>query len=62
MFVHKLVCRGTLEERIDTMLTEKRALADAVVGTDESWLTELSTEELKELLRLDPSAKQSVLT
>ena len=61
VFVHKLVCRGTLEERIDTMLTEKRALADAVVGTDESWLTELSTDELKELLRLDPSARQPVL-
>ncbi len=56
VFVHKLVCRGTLEERIDALLTEKRALADAVVGTDESWLTELSTEELRELLRLDPSA------
>ena len=62
VFVHKLVCRGTLEERIDTMLTEKRALADAVVGTDESWLTELSTEELRELLRLDPSARQPVLS
>ncbi len=62
VFVHKLVCRGTLEERIDTMLTEKRALADAVVGTDESWLTELSTDELKELLRLDPTARQPVLT
>ena len=61
VFVHKLVCRGTLEERIDTMLTEKRALADAVVGTDESWLTELSTDELKELLRLDPTARQPVL-
>ena len=59
VFVHKLVCRGTLEERIDTLLTEKRALADAVVGTDESWLTELSTEELRELLRLDPSAQVS---
>jgi len=56
VFVHKLVCRGTLEERIDTLLTEKRALADAVVGTDESWLTELSTDELRELLQLDPSA------
>lgn len=56
VFVHKLVCRGTLEERIDTLLSEKRALADAVVGTDESWLTELSTDELRELLRLDPSA------
>ncbi len=62
VFVHKLVCRGTLEERIDTMLTEKRALADAVVGTDESWLTELSTEELRELLRLDPSSRQPVLS
>ena len=62
VFVHKLVCRGTLEERIDTMLNEKRALADAVVGTDESWLTELSTEELRELLRLDPSARQPVLS
>lgn len=56
VFVHKLVCRGTLEERIDSLLTEKRALADAVVGTDESWLTELSTDELRELLQLDPSA------
>lgn len=56
VFVHKLVCRGTLEERIDTLLSEKRALADAVVGTDESWLTELSTDELRELLSLDPTA------
>ena len=53
VFVHKLVCRGTLEERIDALLTEKRALADSVVGTDESWLTELSTDDLRELLRLD---------
>lgn len=56
VFVHKLVCRGTLEERIDALLTEKRALADAVVGTDESWLTELSTDELRDLLRLDATA------
>ncbi len=56
VFVHKLVCRGTLEERIDGLLTEKRALADSVVGTDESWLTELSTDELRDLLSLDASA------
>ena len=56
VFVHKLVCRGTLEERIDGLLTEKRALADSVVGTDESWLTELSTDELRDLLSLDSSA------
>jgi len=57
VFVHKLVCRGTLEERIDSLLSEKRALAAAVVGTDESWLTELSTDELRELLHLDPSSQ-----
>lgn len=56
VFVHKLVCRGTLEERIDGLLTEKRALADSVVGTDESWLTELSTDELRDLLSLDSTA------
>ena len=56
VFVHKLVCQGTLEERIDTLLTEKRALADSVVGTGENWLTEMSTDELAQLLELDPSA------
>ncbi len=60
VFVHKLVCQGTLEERIDVMLTEKRALADAVVGTDESWLTELSTDELREILKLDYTARPTV--
>ena len=56
VFVHKLVCQGTLEERIDALLREKRALADAVVGGDESWLTELTTDELRETLRLVSSA------
>jgi superfamily II DNA or RNA helicase len=56
VFVHKLVCRGTLEERIDALLTEKRRLAESVVGSDESWLTELSTDELRDLLQLDLSA------
>ncbi len=56
VFVHKLVCRGTLEERIDALLTEKRRLAESVVGSDESWLTELSTDELRDLLVLDTSA------
>ena len=56
VFVHKLVCRGTLEERIDALLRDKRALADAVVGGDENWLTELTTDELRETLRLGSSA------
>jgi len=50
------VCAGTLEERIAEMIREKRGLAARIVGTGEGWLTELSTAQLRELLRLDRSA------
>ncbi len=56
VFVHKLVCQGTLEERIDLLLEEKRDLADRAVGSGESWLTEMTTEELRQLLSLDDEA------
>mgnify|MGYP001821491198 FL=1 len=55
VFVHKLVCQGTLEERIDALLVEKRSLADRAVGAGEAWLTEMSTEELRNVLQLDLS-------
>ena len=51
--VHKLVCQGTVEERIGEVIDEKRALADAVVGTGEAWLSELSTDELARLVMLE---------
>jgi SNF2 family DNA or RNA helicase len=51
--VHKLVCQGTVEERIGEVIDEKRAIADAVVGTGEAWLSELSTDELARLVMLD---------
>ena len=51
--VHKLVCQGTVEERIGEVIDDKRALADAVVGTGEAWISELSTDELAELVRLE---------
>jgi hypothetical protein len=54
--VHKLVCEGTVEERIAALIDEKRALADSVVGSGEAWLSELSTADLRELVRLDPGA------
>jgi SNF2 family DNA or RNA helicase len=54
--VHTLVCLGTLEERIDRLLIDKGVLAERVVGNGESWLTTLSTTELRELLALDPEA------
>jgi superfamily II DNA or RNA helicase len=50
--VHKMICRGTLEERIDELITRKLALAQNIVGAGEDWLTELSTEELRDLLVL----------
>ena len=50
--VHRLVCEGTLEERIAVMLQTKRALADAVVGGGEAWVSELSDDELADLVSL----------
>ena len=50
--VHKFVCMGTLEERIDDMITKKQALADSVVSTGEKWVTELDTKTLRELVKL----------
>ncbi|MEM9662410.1 MAG: DEAD/DEAH box helicase [Planctomycetota bacterium] len=54
--VHKFVCRGTLEERIDEMLEAKTELAEQIVGSGEQWLTELDTDALKELLTLRDDA------
>ena len=54
--VHKLVCQGTVEERIGEVIDEKRALADSVVGTGEAWLSELSTDDLARLVMLEDLA------
>jgi SNF2 family DNA or RNA helicase len=54
--VRKFVCVGTLEERIDAMIEDKKALAERVVGTGESWLTELSVAELRDVIALSPEA------
>ena len=50
--VHRFVTSGTLEERIDELIESKRALANAVIGEGEGWLTELSTDELRSILSL----------
>ena len=54
--MRKFIGSGTLEEKIDTMLDEKAALADLVVRDGESWLTELSTGDLRELFALSEGA------
>jgi SNF2 family DNA or RNA helicase len=54
--VHKFLCIGTLEENIDALIESKKSLAESIVAADESWLTELSTDELREMLTLRPEA------
>jgi non-specific serine/threonine protein kinase len=54
--VRKLVCVGTLEERIDRVIEEKRALAERIVGTGEGWLADLSTDRIRELVALSADA------
>ena len=50
--IHRLISDGTIEDRIATVLAQKQALADAVVGGGEAWLTEMSDVELAALVRL----------
>jgi SNF2 family DNA or RNA helicase len=54
--VRKFICTGTLEEKIDAMIERKKALASSVVGTGEDWITDLDTDQLRELFALDPAA------
>jgi SNF2 family DNA or RNA helicase len=50
--VHKFLCVGTLEERIDAMIERKKSIAEDIVGSGEQWITELSDEELHEMFSL----------
>jgi superfamily II DNA or RNA helicase len=52
--IHRLVCEGTLEDRIAELLEKKRALAESVVGQGEAWIGDLSDSELAALVSLGP--------
>jgi SNF2 family DNA or RNA helicase len=54
--VHKFICAGTLEEKIDEMIERKKGLADRIVGAGERWLTELSDKELRDVFALRKEA------
>lgn len=54
--VHKFVCAGTLEEKIDEMIERKKDVAGRVVGTGEAWLSELSKAQLRDLFALRKDA------
>ncbi len=54
--VHKLVCEGTVEEKVSQVIDDKRKLAAQVVGSgaeSESWMSEMSTDELRDLVTLE---------
>ncbi|MDY6864331.1 MAG: DEAD/DEAH box helicase, partial [Thermodesulfobacteriota bacterium] len=56
VFVHKFISIGTLEERIDQMIEDKKKLAGLIVGSDESWLSRLDNEAFKKLIQLSRNA------
>jgi non-specific serine/threonine protein kinase len=56
VLVHKFVCRGTVEERVDALIEEKRSLSeDLLAGGAEKMLTEMGNQELIDLVSLDIS-------
>jgi hypothetical protein len=50
--VHRMVCEGTVEDRISQMLAEKRAIAESVVTSGEGWVSELGDDDLRLLVSL----------
>ncbi|MCP4899209.1 MAG: DEAD/DEAH box helicase [bacterium] len=56
VIVHPMVCRGTLEEKIDLLLSEKAELAALAIRSGETFLTELDTDLLEELICLNDRA------
>lgn len=54
VMVHKFVCKGSVEEKIDALISSKKELAENVIGSgSENWITEMSNDELMKLLRLE---------
>ena len=52
VIVHKFVTKGTIEERIDEIINNKKTLAESVIGTGEQWITELSDQEIISMMQL----------
>jgi SNF2 family DNA or RNA helicase len=57
--VYKFICAGTVEERVDALAERKKELAEAVIQSGASWLTEFNTESLRELFELRKEAVET---
>ena len=61
VFVHSLICSGTLEERIDALLDSKRELVQKVMaGTSEDWLGDLDLGAIRAAVALAPDAVEAL--
>lgn len=58
--VHRCICEGTFEERIDEIIQMKRSIAKSVVQSAEAWIGNLSSKELHELVKLSSRAKMAL--
>ena len=57
--VHVFCCRGTLEERIDELISSKKEVANRVIDSSDNWITELSDRELQRLISLSPKVAEA---
>lgn len=57
--VHIFCCKGTLEERIDELISSKKEIANKVIESNDSWITELSDKELQRLFLLSPGVLEA---
>ncbi|MCP4760236.1 MAG: DEAD/DEAH box helicase, partial [archaeon] len=57
VMVYKMISTGTIEEKIDKMIEQKKELADKIIASsNEDWITDLNNDDLRELFRLDEGA------
>ena len=49
VFIHRFICAGTFEEKIDAMIQKKREISGMTVSSGETWISKLSDEELRSL-------------
>ncbi len=57
VMVHRLITKGTLEQKIDDMLRSKKQLANLTVANGEKWIGDLSDKEIKDLVKLGESGE-----